>query len=468
MAKCLEKMIEACMENHTYTFNGTVRLQRKGGAIGLKVTQAVARLYMMWWDKQFLALADKAGAEIKMYKRYVDDTNIIIKTLNPGQRWDKVAQQIKVYPDKVEEDQDTENDVRTAREIRKMADSIDTSIQWEEAVPSKSPGGKLPILDLQCWSEQTEEGSTKIYYAFYRKPMANRLLMLHQSALPDKMKRTTLTQEVIRIMRNCHPDLPWEEKVSHLNTFTERMRDSGYPERYRAEVIQSGLKGYEKMLEVEKTGGRPVNRLKKTNQEERRRQKLQKKDTWYKEGGFSTVLFVPCTPGGILCKKLKEIETRGREDRQWSVKIIEMGGQTLRSQLSKSNPWQGKCFRETCFPCKGDKGGQCQRRNVGYVIECDSCKAEYHGETSRTMYSRGEEHLKSLNRKDQDSVLWEHCLSHHGGEQVPFTMRATGYYAEPLSRQINEAVRIYHSNKTMNRKSEWRKAAVPRATFSRE
>ena len=195
--------------------------------------------------------------------------------------------------------------------------------------------------------------------------MANRLLMLHQSALPDKMKRTTLTQEVIRIMRNCHPDLPWKEKVARLNTFTERMRDSGYPERYRAEVIQSGLKGYEKMLEVEKTGGRPVNRLKKTNREERR-QKLQKKDTWYKEGGFSTVLFVPCTPGGILCKHLKEIETRGREDRQWRVKIIEMGGQTLQSQLSKSNPWQGKCSMETCFPCKRDKG------SVGNQLEFDN------------------------------------------------------------------------------------------------
>ena len=33
------------MENHTYLFKEETRLQMKGGAIGLKVTQALARLY---------------------------------------------------------------------------------------------------------------------------------------------------------------------------------------------------------------------------------------------------------------------------------------------------------------------------------------------------------------------------------------------------------------------------------------
>jgi hypothetical protein len=350
-----------------------------------------------------------------------------------------------------------------------MANTISRSIQWEEAVPSKSPGGKLPILDLQCWHEGTLDGKTTIYYEFYRKPMANRLTMLHQSAMPDKMKRTTLSQEVIRILRNCHPDLPWEQKLVHLNNFTERMRDSGYPEKNREEVIQSGLKGYEIMLEVERAGGRPVNRLKKSDQTDRKKEKAKKKDTWYKQGEYASVLFVPCTPGSILAKQLREVEARGRDDREWKVKIMEMGGQTLRSQTSKSNPWSGMpCSREHCFACQGEKGGECRRKNVGYKITCQTCKAEYHGETSRTMYCRGEEHLKALDRKSSDSVLWAHCVSKHGEEMVNFEMKATGYFTEPLTRQINEAVRIYHTENKMNRKGEWRKAAVPRATYARE
>ena len=42
----------------------------------------------------------------------------------------------------------------------------------------------------------------------YRKPMANPLTMLAMSAMPAKMKRTVLTQEVVRIRRNISLELP--------------------------------------------------------------------------------------------------------------------------------------------------------------------------------------------------------------------------------------------------------------------
>ena len=47
-------------------------------------------------------------------------------------------------------------------------------------------------------------------------------------------------------------------------------------------------------------------------------------------------------------------------------------------------------------------------------------------------------------------------------------MQSTGYFKEPLTRQIDEAVRIYHAKDVMNRKGEWKKTAVPRATYARE
>ena len=84
------------------------------------------------------------------------------------------------------------------------------------------------------------------------------------------------------------------------------------------------------------------------------------------------------------------------------------------------------------------------------------------------MYCRGEEHLKALNHKHNDSVLWAHCVSHHNGEIVPFQMKAKRFFMDPLTRQVEEAVRIFHSKKTMNRRGEWKKIAVPRATYSRE
>ena len=87
-----------------------------------------------------------------------------------------------------------------------------------------SANKKLPILDLQCWMEKIHI-TNQVYYEFYRKPMSNRQLMMSQSAMPEKVKRITLTQETIRILRNCHLDLPWKDKFVHLNEFTERMRE---------------------------------------------------------------------------------------------------------------------------------------------------------------------------------------------------------------------------------------------------
>ena len=148
---------------------------------------------------------------------------------------------------------------------------------------------------------------------------------------------------------------------------------------------------------------------------------------------------------------------------------MEMGGQTLRSQTSKSNPWAGQgCGDDKCFACKNERGRECRRKNVVYQIVCQACNAEYHRETSRTMYCRGEEHLKALNNKSKDSVLWSHCVSQHNGEIMTFAIRSTGYFREPLTRQIDEAVRIFHSKNLMNRRGEWRKTAVPRATYARE
>ena len=160
------------------------------------------------------------------------------------------------------------------------------------------------------------------------------------------------------------------------------------------------------MREVAANGGRPVNRLRETNKDERRKDKSKRKQNWYKNDKYSSVLFVPCTPRSTLARRLREVEERGSKDRTWRVKIVEMGGQSLRSQLSKSDPWPRRsCGNDKCFPCKEEGGGNCRRKNVGYCITCKDCNAEYHGETSRNMLSRGEEHLTALRKRSAGSVL---------------------------------------------------------------
>ena len=109
-----------------------------------------------------------------------------------------------LHPHLMEEDRDIPSDQRTMREVVKMANSITNIVQFTGDCPSLNLSGKMPLLDLQVWVDKN-----KLWYKHFRNPMANPLLMMNISAMPDIIKRTALTQEVVRIRRNTHPELPW-------------------------------------------------------------------------------------------------------------------------------------------------------------------------------------------------------------------------------------------------------------------
>ena len=94
----------------------------------------------------------------------------------------------------------------------------------------------------------------------------------------------------------------------------------------------------------------------------------------------------------------------------------------------------------------------------------------YKGESASNGYTRGLEHLKNLNRHDVDnSPLWRHCLTQHGGNMQSFSMSITGSYRnDAMLRQITEAVQINNTNREvlMNDRTEWNMTPVPRAVIT--
>ena len=122
-----------------------------------------------------------------------------------------------------------------------------------------------------------------VMYEHYRKPVANELLMLEMSAMPGGMKRTVLTQEVVRIRRNIHPRLPWETTVKHLDNLSQRLRMSGYDETYRYQVIKSGVEGFDKMMAEAEQGGRPINSPRTWEEDLRQKNKYFKKKRWFRK-----------------------------------------------------------------------------------------------------------------------------------------------------------------------------------------
>ena len=62
-----------------------------------------------------------------------------------------------------------------------------------------------------------------------------------------------------------------------------------------------------------------------------------------------------------------------------------------------------------------------------------------------------------------------HNRSHHDGDtNLNFRMEAIRTFVRPLDRQLDEALRIKHSeaNIIMNSGAEWRLDAIPRAHFT--
>ena len=151
-------------------------------------------------------------------------------------------------------------------------------IQLEEDYPTKNGDHKLPILDLKVWVRQVEvEGLAttrpKLYYHYYRKEVSNWQLIPALSAMPTAIKRTALTQYGLRILRNSKLELEWEQKAAMLSTFCERMRNSGYGEKFRLQIISSILVGWRKMVAAQEEGLRPINRPRSWNQGEREENK---------------------------------------------------------------------------------------------------------------------------------------------------------------------------------------------------
>ena len=201
--------------------------------------------------------------------------------------------------------------------------------------------------------------------------------------------------------------------------------------------------------------------------------------------------------------KVEEIYKIGDTSR---VKFVELSGVRYKDFYKSSDPYTRNCFPEDdCFLCKDQRStappfrsqGQeqsstpktldeenqtstappmikpthCKTSSVGYSIACKLCKQRnrdvtYEGETARNAYIRGKEHLREYRKESHRSVLHKHVLTEHVNEKndVEFEMKVVGKFKNPLSRQIDESIRIRNKkpNCLLNSKSEFHGPIIKR------
>ena len=111
------------------------------------------------------------------------------------------------------------------------------------------------------------------------------------------------------------------------------------------------------------------------------------------------------------------------------------------------------------------------RAGVVYRITCLTCtkqnrKTVYIGESARTSWDRGVEHLEAIRREDRESPLIEHAQDEHPGDPREFKMEVIKYVSRNLLRQASEAIEIgkHKEFNVINRRGEWGQNLPPKLT----
>ena len=404
-----------------------------------------------------------------MIKRYVDDLNAILTTLEPGVKYNQAENKLEVVRELVEEDMDKEKDELTMAVFGDIANSIDPDIQVEVDFPSKHPSKMLAILDMEMGMV-----ANKVQYKFYRKPMANKYTMMANSAVSDRVKRSTMTNEALRRLLCCSSNLEESKKVEVMEDYARMLRRSGYSERFRYEVISDAIKGHQKLLQEAAEGKRPLNRPRGFQEEKRRQKRQEKGERWYRREERNSkvregVFIIPPTPESVLAKTFKKICQEELKGTNISIAVTERGGRTLGQELGCVVPGKSErehCKREKCFPCNTGQVGMCRKTSVGYQIECMLCslniESKYAGESGRNMFQRGSEYVDDVEKRRANKPLWKHIQEKHGGVMsVPmfshFKMEVVKFFSSAQRRKADEGVRISHldPNTRMNSKDEF-------------
>ena len=135
-----------------------------------------------------------------------------------------------------------------------------------------------------------------------------------------------------------------------------KLKNSGYSEKYRLEILNSAPKAFGKMIEEDKNNVKPLFRDRFWNKAERDKAKKIKKVNQYKTEektniDYKSVLFV--TPGGVLAKELRKKEAELNRFSKERIKIIEKGGIKIENILAKKDPFKKeKCEEKLCPLCK--------------------------------------------------------------------------------------------------------------------
>ena len=128
-------------------------------------------------------------------------------------------------------DENRSNSQVTMDVIQGIANSVNPMIKLTVETPCNFPDGQLPVLDVKVNINVKE--NCRIDFEFFEKKTKNPLVILANSALSFSKKRTILTQEGLRRLRNTKIELGVEIQRKHMNRFMLKLKKSGIIKIFR-------------------------------------------------------------------------------------------------------------------------------------------------------------------------------------------------------------------------------------------
>ena len=263
-----------------------------------------------------------------------------------------------------------------------------------------------------------------------------------------------------------------------MEQLAKTMMVSGYPEDFRRGVLESAVACYQRQVAASDRGEVPLYRPRDWQAPARKRKKLLAKMAWFRPA--DTVLRVPCTPGAVLAASVRQVVEEEGGRLGLKVKVQEGAGVALRRSVVTGDMGAGQpCPQGDCPLClTGDgKGGLSHHRSgavyKGDCLICEEQVAKYWGESGDSGYCRTSQHIKAIERRDEENAFSKHLALYHPdreGDVRAFRFTLEEVHRKPLSRLCSESVHI-HCNKCavpMNSKAEWHQPAVARVVVTRE
>ena len=498
----IENIVKLGMSNHLYQFANEIRLQQNKGPTGYDLTGLAADVYMLWWDHRYAERLEELRIKMDINVRFKDDLTQMTDALPLGTRYNKRYKELQYTNPSLVSFENFENEKEreifesnnpeliTFHILTQIANDVDSMISFTFDVPSKNTEKKVPILDLNVYLDQ----NGLITHEFYEKPTNSEFVILAKSALSMKTKRTVFTQECLRRMRNTSLHLGPEVSNKFLSQYMLKLQNSGYSKEFRSQIIKSAKHAFQIQIENDKNGVRPLFRDKARIISDQKLRCKNRVDWWNLPHHnnpdipkYTSILFVPPTPGGNLAKQIQSREAEINSGSDVRIKVVERGGIKLKSVLVNKNPYPAlECHRKLCPYCKitpvsqpaeNSKKFPCTTPSVGYQIDCLHCKsndnpAAYIGETGRTAVTRGIEHVRGIMGKKSENPMYKHLMDKHTDnmKNVKFEFGLTGKFRDPLTRQAEEGLRIARQSKNLailNTKSEFNHPPIARVKVSR-